>query len=43
MNIKAQLSGKGGIYAIINNVTGKFYIGKTKEFYKRYTTETLKK
>ena len=38
MNMKAQLSGKGGIYAIINNVTGKFYIGKTQDFYKRYTT-----
>lgn len=38
MSIKSQLSGKGGIYAIVNNVTGKFYIGKTKDFYKRYTT-----
>jgi len=37
MSIKSQLSGKGGIYAIVNNLTGKFYIGKTKEFYKRYT------
>ncbi|MGE5657109.1 MAG: GIY-YIG nuclease family protein [Actinomycetota bacterium] len=37
MSIKSQLSGKGGIYAIVNNVTGKFYIGKTKDFYKRYT------
>lgn len=36
MSIKSQLSGKGGICAIVNNLTGKFYIGKTKDFYKRY-------
>lgn len=27
---------KGGIYAFLNLITGMYYIGSTKNFYKRY-------
>ncbi|PSF37612.1 hypothetical protein C7H19_08630 [Aphanothece hegewaldii CCALA 016] len=37
MNIKDKLSRIGGIYAVHNKITEKFYIGQTKDFYKRYT------
>lgn len=34
--IKSKLLGKAGIYAIVNKVTGKFYIGQTRNLFKRY-------
>lgn len=33
--ILANLKGKAGIYAVINTVTKRFYIGCTTDFYKR--------
>jgi group I intron endonuclease len=35
-NINNKNKNKSGIYAIINRVNNKIYIGKTKNFYKRY-------
>lgn len=30
-----KLRGRAGIYAIVNTVTGRFYLGSTTDFYKR--------
>jgi len=38
--IKSKLLGKAGIYAIVNKVTGKFYIGQTRNFFRRYQDYT---
>lgn len=34
-SILSNLRGKAGVYAIVNVVTGRFYIGCTTDFYKR--------
>lgn len=36
MNNMIENKNKSGIYKIVNKINGKVYIGKTKDFYKRY-------